>query len=65
MNCEGMERCYTKALSIRRINGRNIIQKWRPYVDKELYRNEIKTKQVVIQKTDFFTLMENWDEKVE
>lgn len=65
MNCEGMERCYTKALSIRRINGRNIIQKWRPYVDKDLYRNEIKTKQVVIQKTDFFTLMENWDEKVE
>ncbi len=58
--CEGMNRFYTKALSIRRIAGKNVVEKWKPYVDKPLLNDEIKRKQVIIQKTDFFSLMENW-----
>ncbi|MCR5732777.1 MAG: hypothetical protein K6G51_07570 [Sphaerochaetaceae bacterium] len=64
MSCEGIERCYTRALSIRHINGKNILQKWRPYVDKELYKTEVKTRQIVLQKTDFFALMDSWDEEI-
>ena len=58
--CEGMARFYTKALSIRRIAGKNVVEKWKPYVDKELLNSEVKKKQVIIQKTDFFSLMKNW-----
>lgn len=58
--CEGMERAYTKALSIHRIAGKNLVEKWKPYVDKELLKSEVKTKQIILQKTDFFTLMKEW-----
>mgnify|MGYP004486309999 FL=1 len=58
--CDGMNRFYTKALSIRRIAGKNIIEKWKPYVDKEVLQEEVKKKQINIQKTDFFTLQKNW-----
>ena len=59
--CEGMKRCYTRALSIHRIAGKNIVEKWKPYVDKELLKSEVKTKQVILQKTDFFTLIKDWN----
>ena len=58
--CEGMERCYTKALSIHRIAGKNVVEKWKPYVDKVLLKTEVRTKQIILQKTDFFTLMKEW-----
>jgi len=58
--CDGMNRFYTKALSIRRIAGKNVIEKWKPYVDKEVLLDEVKKKKVNIQKTDFFSLQKNW-----
>lgn len=58
--CEGMDRAYTKALSVHRIAGKNVIEKWKPYVDKQLLKTEVKTKQVILQKTDFFTLAKEW-----
>ncbi len=58
--CDGAERFYTKALSIRHIAGKNVAEKWKPYVDKELFNEEIKKKQLMLQKTDFFTLMDKW-----
>ncbi len=60
--CSGMNRFYTKALSIKRIAGKNLVKKWKPYVDKVCLSEEIKKKQVNLQKTDFFTLIEKWDE---
>ena len=59
-SCEGMNRCYTRALSIHRIAGKNIVEKWKPYVDKKLLREEVKSKQIILQKTDFFTLVKEW-----
>ena len=61
--CEGINRFYTKAMSIRRIAGKNMVEKWKPYVDKSLLNDEIKKKQIILQKTDFFTLMDNWKVK--
>ena len=58
--CEGVNRFYTKALSIRHIAGKNVAEKWKPYVDKELFNDEIKKKQLLLQKTDFFTLVQKW-----
>lgn len=58
--CEGINRFYTKALSVRRIAGKNIAGKWKPYVDKDVLNDEVKKKQMNLQKTDFFTLVENW-----
>lgn len=59
-SCTGMNRCYTKALSVIKIAGKNIVQKWKPYVDKELLKTEIKEKQIKLQKQDFFALMKSW-----
>ncbi len=59
-NCAGMNRCYTKALSVIRLAGKNVTQKWKPYVDKELLKTEVKEKQIKLQKQDFFNLMKNW-----
>ncbi len=59
-NCVGMNRCYTKALSVIRLAGKNVTQKWKPFVDKELLKNEVKEKQIKLQKQDFFNLMKNW-----
>ena len=60
--CSGMNRFYTKALSIKRISGKNFVSKWKPYVDRNVLVNEIKKKQINLQKIDFFTLIEKWDE---
>lgn len=59
--CEGMNRCYTRALSIHRIAGKNVVEKWKPYVDKALLKGEVRNKQVILQKTDFFTLAQEWE----
>ncbi len=58
--CMGMNRFYTKALSIRRIAGKNTPTKWKPYFDKEAFVEEVKKKQVNLQKTDFMTLCQEW-----
>lgn len=58
--CVGVNRFYTKALSIRHIAGKNVVEKWKPYVDKELLNGEVRTKQIILQKTDFHTLVKNW-----
>lgn len=60
--CAGMNRFYTKALSIKRISGKNLVSKWKPYVDRNVLSGEIKKKQINLQKIDFFTLVEKWDE---
>ncbi len=60
--CTGMNRFYTKALSIKRIAGKSLVSKWKPYVDKKVLADEIRKKQVNLQKTDFFSLIEKWDE---
>lgn len=60
--CVGMNRFYTKALSIKRISGKNLVSKWKPYVDRDVLSDEIKKKQINLQKIDFFTLIEKWDE---
>ncbi len=60
--CVGMNRFYTKALSIKRISGKNLVSKWKPYVDRDVLSSEIKKKQINLQKIDFFTLIEKWDE---
>ena len=61
--CDGSDRFYTKAMSVRRIAGKNVVEKWKPYVDKEVLNEEVKKKQLLLQKTDFFTLMKNWKVK--
>ncbi len=60
--CSGMNRFYTKALSIRHIAGKNLVVKWKPYVDKAILNGEVKNKQIKMQKIDFFALIERWDE---
>ena len=59
--CYGMNRFYTKALSIRKIAGKNVAEKWKPYVDKKVFNEEVKKKQINLQKIDFNTLIENWN----
>ena len=61
--CIGMNRFYTKAFSIKRIAGKNLVSKWKPFVDKKVLSEEVKKKQVNLQKTDIFTLVEKWGEK--
>ena len=58
--CEGVNRFYTKAMSVRKLAGKNVVSKWKPYVDKETLNDEVKKKQINLQKTDFFTLVDNW-----
>lgn len=58
--CEGVNRFYTKALSVRKLAGKNVVSKWKPYVDKDVFSDEVKKKLVNLQKTDFFSLVENW-----
>lgn len=58
--CEGVNRFYTKALSVRKLAGKNVVSKWKPYVDKDVYNDEVKKKLVNLQKTDFFSLVESW-----
>ena len=61
--CIGMNRFYTKAFSIKRIAGKNLVGKWKPFVDKKVLTEEVKKKQINLQKTDIFTLVDNWGEK--
>ena len=47
-------------LSVRKLAGKNVVSKWKPYVDKDVFSDEVKKKLVNLQKTDFFSLVENW-----
>lgn len=59
--CEGMKKFYTRTLSIKRMGSKNIISKWKPYVDKKVLKEEVKKKQLALQKMDFFTLVNSWE----
>lgn len=59
-DCDGIDRFYTRSLSVKRIGNKNVISKWKPYVDKKVLKEEVKKKQLALQKVDFFTLMQNW-----
>ena len=58
--CDGVNRFYTKALSIRHIAGKNVVEKWKPFVDKEVLQDEVRKRQMILQKTDFMSLIEKW-----
>ncbi len=58
--CDGVNRFYTKALSIRHIAGKNVVEKWKPFVDKDVLQDEVKKKQMILQKTDFPSLIDKW-----
>lgn len=57
---EGFLRCYTKALSVQQINGKNIVRKYKGYFDKDTYHSEVKTRMQWLQKLDFSTLCDRW-----
>jgi hypothetical protein len=57
---EGYLRCYTKALSVTQIKGRNIAHKYKGFLDKEVYKDEVKKRMIWLQKTDFPTLCKDW-----
>ena len=59
---EGFERCYTKALSVQQVHERNIVKKYKGYVDKDVYHNEVKKRMLWLQKFDFGSLVANWPE---
>lgn len=55
----GMERCHTKALGIRQINGKNYTRRFGKYTDAHVLRTEVK-KRLALYKTDFYQLMDEW-----
>jgi len=57
---EGFKRCYTKALSIQQIKGKNLIRKYKGFVDKEALSDEVKKRLLWLLKSDFFQLLEHW-----
>ncbi len=57
---QGFMRCYTKALSVQRINGRNVAKKYKGFVDRELYQTEVKKRMLWLQKMDYAELCEQW-----
>lgn len=58
---EGYKRCYTKALSIHRVKGKNLIRKYRGFVDKDALSDEVKKRLLWLQKSDFSQLLERWE----
>jgi len=57
---EGFKRCYTKALSVHQVKGKNIIRKYKGFIDKEALSDEVKKRLLWLQKTDFFQMLEHW-----
>ncbi len=57
---EGFLRCYTKALSVSQIKGKNIAHRYKGFFDKSVYREDVKKRMIWLQKTDFPTLCEQW-----
>lgn len=57
---QGFQRCYTKALSVQQIKGKNVAKRYKGYVDKEVYNDEVKKRMVWLQKLDFHTLCSQW-----
>lgn len=58
---EGFKRCYTKALSIQQIKGKNLVRKYKGFIDKEALSDEVKKRLLWLQKTDFFQMLEHWE----
>lgn len=57
---EGFERCYTKALSVHQINGKNVARKNVLYLNREVYQTEVKRRLLWLQKQDFTMLCQHW-----
>lgn len=57
---DGCLRCYTKALSVQQINTKNIVRKYKGFVDKEVYQTEVKKRMLWLQKLDFDQLCARW-----
>lgn len=57
---QGFLRCYTKALSVKQVGGKNVARRYSGYVDREVYRLEVKKRMVWLQKLDFSTLVRQW-----
>ncbi|NBK23930.1 MAG: hypothetical protein EOM68_18105 [Spirochaetia bacterium] len=58
---EGFKRCYTKALSIQQIKGKNLIRKYKGFIDKDALSDEVKKRLLWLQKSDFSQLLEHWE----
>ena len=58
---EGFKRCYTKALSIQQIKGKNLIRKYKGFIDKDALSDEVKKRLLWLQKSDFFQMLEHWE----
>ncbi len=56
----GVERCYTKLLSVRQVNGKNFVKKWNRKIDRQLFADEVKQRLAVLYKTDFTLLIQDW-----
>ncbi len=57
---EGYLRCYTKALSVQKINAKNVARKYKGFFDKEVYQTEVKKRMLWLQKLDFVELCARW-----
>jgi nitrogen regulatory protein PII-like uncharacterized protein len=55
----GMQRCHTKALGVRQINGKNYTRRWGKLTDSRILHTEVK-KRLALYKTDFFQLVDQW-----
>ena len=55
----GIQRCHTKALCVRQINGKNYTRRWGRPTDSRLLHTEVK-KRLALYKTDFFQLIDQW-----
>jgi hypothetical protein len=58
---EGSLRCYTKALSVIQVKGRNMARKVKGCYDKTVFKEEVKKRMVWLQKTDYQTLCQRWE----
>ncbi|WP_293890940.1 MULTISPECIES: hypothetical protein [unclassified Sphaerochaeta] len=57
---EGYLRCYTKALSVQKVNAKNVARKYKGFFDKEVYQTEVKKRMLWLQKLDFVELCARW-----
>lgn len=60
---QGFTRCYTKALSVQQIKGKNVARRYKGYVDKDVYTTEVKKRMVWLQKLDYTMLSNQWPQE--
>lgn len=57
---EGFERCVTKALCIRQVNGKNAIHRISANLDKDVLKGEVRTRMLWLVKQDYPHLLSTW-----